>query len=580
MSETLNANFEDLSPTARRVFRDLKNEMEKRAQAEEQDPEEPLQHENHSFAAPKKERMQCKLSRFSKKSPDLSQDKDYSIKSFLDFHDHDFIVNAYQGILGRSPDSDGYHSYLNRLRQGNLTKIEILGRLRFSSEGRSKGVKVKGLLRPFAFQSSYRIPVLGHFIALTGHVLRLPIIIRNFIRFEAYVNSELRSLRTGLDANMEQIEDHFQSLSSCKADLSTVEALSESKAGREELQQGLDELSRAKADLSTVASLTESKADREELQQGLDQLSRDKADLSTVEALSESKADREELKEGLDQLSQDKADSSQVSEIVRQVSEQKRYILDQQRRLALLLEEARKRMPEALNQEQLETMVREEDHLLDAMYVSFEDQFRGTREDIKNRVSVYVPVITEAGAGTDEFPVLDIGCGRGEWLELLKEKGLTGRGFDLNRVMVQQCQEIGLQVQEQEAVAGLRELPPNSLGAITGIHIIEHLPFKQMIALFDEALRVIKSGGVIIFETPNPENILVGAHTFYSDPSHKNPLPPQMIQYLVEARGFVRPQIMRLHPNEVLAETLSNVPEISPYFSGPQDYSVIAYKAE
>jgi O-antigen chain-terminating methyltransferase len=191
-----------------------------------------------------------------------------------------------------------------------------------------------------------------------------------------------------------------------------------------------------------------------------------------------------------------------------------------------------------------------------------------------------VPVITEAGAGTDEFPVLDIGCGRGEWLELLKEKGLTGRGFDLNRVMVQQCQEIGLQVQEQEAVAGLRELPPNSLGAITGIHIIEHLPFKQMIALFDEALRVIKSGGVIIFETPNPENILVGAHTFYSDPSHKNPLPPQMIQYLVEARGFVRPQIMRLHPNEVLAETLSNVPEISPYFSGPQDYSVIAYKAE
>jgi O-antigen chain-terminating methyltransferase len=580
MSETLNANFEDLSPTARRVFRDLKNEMEKRAQAEEQDPEEPLQHENHSFAAPKKERMQCKLSRFSKKSPDLSQDKDYSIKSFLDFHDHDFIVNAYQGILGRSPDSDGYHSYLNRLRQGNLTKIEILGRLRFSSEGRSKGVKVKGLLRPFAFQSSYRIPVLGHFIALTGHVLRLPIIIRNFIRFEAYVNSELRSLRTGLDANMEQIEDHFQSLSSCKADLSTVEALSESKAGREELQQGLDELSRAKADLSTVASLTESKADREELQQGLDQLSRDKADLSTVEALSESKADREELKEGLDQLSQDKADSSQVSEIVRQVSEQKRYILDQQRRLALLLEEARKRMPEALNQEQLETMVREEDHLLDAMYVSFEDQFRGTREDIKNRVSVYVPVITEAGAGTDEFPVLDIGCGRGEWLELLKEKGLTGRGFDLNRVMVQQCQELGLQVQEQEAVAGLRELPPNSLGAITGMHIIEHLPFKQMIALFDEALRVIKSGGVIIFETPNPENILVGAHTFYSDPSHKNPLPPQMIQYLVEARGFVRPQIMRLHPNEVLAETLSNVPEISPYFSGPQDYSVIAYKAE
>jgi O-antigen chain-terminating methyltransferase len=247
--------------------------------------------------------------------------------------------------------------------------------------------------------------------------------------------------------------------------------------------------------------------------------------------------------------------------------------------LALLLEEARKRLPDPISQKQIEKMVQEEDHLLDAMYVSFEDQFRGTREDIKNRLSVYLPVITEAGAGTDDFPVLDIGCGRGEWLELLKYERLTAKGLDLNRVMVQQCQEIGLEVAEQEALAGLRELPPNSLGAITGMHIIEHLPFRQMIALYDEALRVIKPGGVIIFETPNPENLMVGAYTFYSDPTHKNPLPPHLVQFLIEARGFVRPQIMRLHPNETLKEALSNMPEIKEFFAGPQDYAVIAYKA-
>jgi O-antigen chain-terminating methyltransferase len=557
---------------------------------ENTDQEKYAEDKNLHGIAQSKDSIQCSLSRFCKTLPELPPDATYSISDFLAFHDHDFIINAYQGILGRSPDNDGYHHYLNQLRQGRLTKIEILGRLRFSSEGRSWGAKVKGLFLPFVIHSSYRIPALGHIIALSGYFLRLPVIIRNFIRFEAYVNSELRELRTRLDANMENIEGHFQALNASKAEHRDIKTLNEQKADREKVteelkhlaqaeRRELDELERRKIDAEHVESLVAGKADRQELES----LERRKADAEQIETLEAMKAHTEKvvsLDQRLSHIEHEyKTNSSDLAEISRQVQEHKHYILDQQRRLALLLEEARKRLPDPISQKQIEKMVQEEDHLLDAMYVSFEDQFRGTREDIKNRLSVYLPVITEAGAGTDDFPVLDIGCGRGEWLELLKYERLTAKGLDLNRVMVQQCQEIGLEVAEQEALAGLRELPPNSLGAITGMHIIEHLPFRQMIALYDEALRVIKPGGVIIFETPNPENLMVGAYTFYSDPTHKNPLPPHLVQFLIEARGFVRPQIMRLHPNETLKEALSNMPEIKEFFAGPQDYAVIAYKA-
>lgn len=565
-----------------------------------------------------KNTLQWRLSRFCKTPPELPTDATYSISDFLAFHDHDFIINAYQVILGRSPDSDGYHHYLNQLRQGRLTKIEILGRLRFSAEGRSRRVKIHGLLLPLVFQTSFRLPAIGHILALVNYFLRLPSIIRNFVKFESHVHYELSQIRNLFDANMVRIEELFASQDTLKANRNDLEALERSKAEQTEIEA----LKRQKADIDKVQELAENKADWSAVREELDRLAQSKAERDELEALERSKAERTEIedlehrKADIDQvqalaeskaeiakiqeIEQNKADNghmetlghrlsivedeykatdSELKGIIRQVNEHKQYILDQQRRLTLLLEEARKRLPDPISQEQIEKMVQEEDHLLDAMYVSFEDQFRGTREDIKNRVSVYLPYIMDVEAGSDEFPVLDIGCGRGEWLELLKDEGLISRGFDLNRMMVQQCLELGLQVEEQEAGAGLRKLPSNSLGAITGLHIIEHLPFKQMIALFDEALRVVKPGGVVIFETPNPENLLVGAYTFYSDPTHKNPLPPHFVQFLVEARGFVRTEILRLHPNEALEETLSNLPEISVYFTGPQDYAVIAYKA-
>jgi SAM-dependent methyltransferase len=265
----------------------------------------------------------------------------------------------------------------------------------------------------------------------------------------------------------------------------------------------------------------------------------------------------------------------------------------QERRVSVLLEEVRRRLPGPLTTEQLQAMVREENHLPDALYVAFEDQFRGSREEIKERLHVYLPYLQDAGIGTEKMPILDVGCGRGEWLELLRDQGLHATGLDLNRALVSQCRHLGLQVAEGDVLTHLRTLPDSSLGGLTGFHIIEHLPFTDLLKLFDEAARVLKPGGMMIFETPNPENMLVGSCYFYVDPTHRNPLYPQTVQFLAEQRGLVRVDILRVNKNGWAANTLEPAPPEYPlapqlnalielvttrFFAAP-DFAVLARKA-
>ena len=149
--------------------------------------------------------------------------------------------------------------------------------------------------------------------------------------------------------------------------------------------------------------------------------------------------------------------------------------------------------------------------------------------------------------------------------------------------MVSQCEELGLAVINADAIDYLRTVKSNTLGAVTGMHIIEHIPFKRLIALFDEVLRVLKPGGVAIFETPNPENLIVGACNFYYDPTHLNPLPPEPMRFVLEARGFGSIEILRLHPypkEDLLNNGAIEVQQkINELIYGPRDYALIGYKS-
>ncbi|MBD2015715.1 class I SAM-dependent methyltransferase [Microcoleus sp. FACHB-53] len=258
----------------------------------------------------------------------------------------------------------------------------------------------------------------------------------------------------------------------------------------------------------------------------------------------------------------------------------KTELTQQKRSLSLFLEEAQQRSPESVNQGQLQAVENEEQHLLDAFYTAFENQFRGEREDIFNRLKVYLPLLEEANIGTSDFPILDVGCGRGEWLELLRESGYTATGLDHNRVMVDYCRTREFEVVEGDVIAYLRTLPDLSLGAVTGFHIIEHLPFPILIKLFNEVVRVLKPGGLAIFETPNPKNIVVGACNFYADPTHKNPLFPDTIQFILESQGLSKVKILYLNPVEgsPFNQEDASWQLLHNWFFCARDYAVVGYK--
>jgi O-antigen chain-terminating methyltransferase len=220
-----------------------------------------------------------------------------------------------------------------------------------------------------------------------------------------------------------------------------------------------------------------------------------------------------------------------------------------------------------------------DDHRLDAFYLSFENRFRGTRDEIKKRVRFYLPFLRKAGVGTKARPVLDVGCGRGEWLELLRERKIKATGVDLNEAMVAQCKERRLKVVQGDAIEFLRNLPDRSQGAVTGFHIIEHLPFEMLIDLIIHSRRVLKPGGIAIFESPNCKNLMVGACNFNIDPTHRNPVFPETAQFMLETQGFEGVRLEYLSPMDTTP--LGNIDEEPPHIRellyGPQDFAVIGY---
>ncbi|MGF1552552.1 MAG: methyltransferase domain-containing protein [Paracoccaceae bacterium] len=227
-----------------------------------------------------------------------------------------------------------------------------------------------------------------------------------------------------------------------------------------------------------------------------------------------------------------------------------------------------------------------EDHgleaLLDAFYNRLEDRFRGSREEIMRRLAVYLPA-AEAAARRTGGAVLDLGCGRGEWLELLGRRGVTARGVDLNPVQIQEARAEGLDATLDDACDYLAREADGSLAMVTAHHLVEHLPFRTTAWIAREALAKLAPGGLLVFETPNPANLLVGAKSFHMDPTHRRPLPAEVLSTLLDTVGYHPVETRAMHPHERLAEFERERrldPEIAGLLFGPQDLAVIATKPD
>ena len=218
---------------------------------------------------------------------------------------------------------------------------------------------------------------------------------------------------------------------------------------------------------------------------------------------------------------------------------------------------------------------------LDDYYLAFENAHRGSHAEIITKITPYLSKLAELTPEVLVLPMVDIGCGRGEWLELLREQGFDAMGLDLSAAMVQHCLERGLHAEHGDAQHWLARQSDNSFAMISGFHIVEHLPFEQLFQLICQIWRVLAPGGVLILETPNPENVLVGSHTFYHDHSHRNPVTPTSLQFLLGYHGFVSQEVLRLNPypeKDRIKEPGPFAERFNGHLYGPQDYGIVARK--
>ncbi|HQT03981.1 MAG TPA: class I SAM-dependent methyltransferase [Thiotrichales bacterium] len=210
-------------------------------------------------------------------------------------------------------------------------------------------------------------------------------------------------------------------------------------------------------------------------------------------------------------------------------------------------------------------------------YRAFEDRHRGSRELIKSRLEQYSPFLELLILNFDKCSALDIGCGRGEWLELLSEKGFTPHGVDLDSGMLAACLERGFDVKKADGIKYLESFESNSIHLISAFHVVEHIGFEQLQNLVNQALRVLAPGGILILETPNPENIVVASANFYLDPTHIKPIPPLLLSFVTEFAGFKHNKIVRLQESVELREK-QNISLSELLFGVSPDYSVVAQK--
>lgn len=216
-------------------------------------------------------------------------------------------------------------------------------------------------------------------------------------------------------------------------------------------------------------------------------------------------------------------------------------------------------------------------------YLLFENRFRGSRSSIKERQKQYLEYILP----TDK--VLDIGCGRGEFIELLTDNGISVNGIDINEDMVEYCIDRGFNVQYADAIDYLAAVPPQTYDCISMCQVIEHLTFEQYTELLGLMLNALKPGGKVIIETINAQSVYAMSNWFYIDPTHTKPVHPETLDFVIKEIGFHKTERKNVSPVEHInvpqIGNIENSEEINRAIGdlygmlyGYQDYALIAWR--
>ena len=210
---------------------------------------------------------------------------------------------------------------------------------------------------------------------------------------------------------------------------------------------------------------------------------------------------------------------------------------------------------------------------------ALQDRFRGSEAETTQKLETYLELLPSLLADLPTGQWLDVGCGRGEWMEAVSKLGHKVLGIDSNPASVRHCREKGLPAEETDGLAYLRSCPDASTAVVTALHVVEHWSMHDVLALVREASRILQPGGLLIIETPNPANLRMGSTDFWNDPTHRRPIPAKLLEFVFEYFGFTMVKRLELNPyppaEKFAFDEISVVHRLNEYFYGPQDYGLI-----
>jgi O-antigen chain-terminating methyltransferase len=206
-------------------------------------------------------------------------------------------------------------------------------------------------------------------------------------------------------------------------------------------------------------------------------------------------------------------------------------------------------------------------------YGRFAERFRGTDEEIRRNMEFYRPIF----AGKEN--VLDIGCGRGEFLDVMRDAGVPARGIDLSEECIQQCREKGLQAEVADLFPFLAAQPDEEFDGVLSSQVVEHLPPDRLPEMIRLCATKLRRGGILAIETPNPECLAIFATYFYLDPTHTRPMPHQYLQFCMEEAGLTGIEVHRVNPAVNTMPELASLPaDFRERFFGGLDYAIVGRK--
>jgi len=222
----------------------------------------------------------------------------------------------------------------------------------------------------------------------------------------------------------------------------------------------------------------------------------------------------------------------------------------------------------------------------DSAYVAFENRFRGSRDEVRAKLGEYAALFEGLA------PVLDLGCGRGEFLDQLREKGIAARGVEANAAVARSCRERGLDVAEADLLGFLKSEAEASAGGVFAAQVAEHLPPAALQAMLREAHRVLRRGGLLLLETVNPRSVVGFLEVYNRDLTHERPLHPETLSFLAAAAGFTDVRVEMKSPVEPAARLQAvptdglperaaqalneNVARLNELLYGPLEYALLA----